>query len=149
MIAEVDYCDLGNLIRKWITRVMVSLYFPYIPYISRCIDANSIPGAVVAEWLSSWHEVRGSIPRLATRISEIGYFLLPRSDVNPHPQYNQPSQLNPHSAWGSHTPTSFITPQLQSQPPPPQHTYTHTNSSGSPRKWFRPQVLQRVYVPDS
>ena len=33
-------------------------------------------GAVVAEWLSSWlaeQEVRGSIPRLATWISEIGY----------------------------------------------------------------------------
>ena len=33
-----------------------------------------------AEWLSSWlaeQEVRGSIPSLATWISEIGYLLLP------------------------------------------------------------------------
>ena len=41
-------------------------------------------GAAVAEWLSSWlaeQEVRGSIPRLATWISEIGYLLLPSRDM--------------------------------------------------------------------
>ena len=55
--------------------------------------------AAVAEWLSSWlaeQEVRGSIPRLATQISEIRYLLASKSrygwntaksDVNP--QYNQ------------------------------------------------------------
>ena len=45
---------------------------------------NRIQGAVVAEWLSSWlveQEVRGSIPRLATWISEIGYLLLQRRDM--------------------------------------------------------------------
>ena len=39
--------------------------------------------AAVAEWLSSWlveQEDRGSIPRLATLISEIGYLLLPSRD---------------------------------------------------------------------
>ena len=41
-------------------------------------------GATVAEWWSSWlaeQEVRGSIPRLATWISEIGYLLLPSHDL--------------------------------------------------------------------
>ena len=43
-----------------------------------------ILGAAVAEWLSSWlaeQEVRGSIPGLATRITEIGFPLLPRRDM--------------------------------------------------------------------
>ena len=43
-----------------------------------------LSGAAVAEWLSSWfaeQEVRGSIPRLATWISEIGYLLLPSRDM--------------------------------------------------------------------
>ena len=41
-------------------------------YFSKCPD---LCGAAVAEWLSSWlaeQEVRCSIPRLATWISEIG-----------------------------------------------------------------------------
>ena len=38
----------------------------------------------VSEWISSWlveQEVRGSIPRLATWISDIGYLLLPSRDM--------------------------------------------------------------------
>ena len=56
-------------------------------------------GAAVAEWLSSWlaeQEVRGSISRLATWISEIGYLPLPSRDNfgwNTAPQYNQPTNL--------------------------------------------------------
>ena len=41
-------------------------------------------GAAVAKWLSFWlaeQEVRGSIPRLATWISEIGYLPLPSRDM--------------------------------------------------------------------
>ena len=41
-------------------------------------------GATVPEWLSPWlaeQEVRGSIPGLATWISEIGYLLLPGRDM--------------------------------------------------------------------
>ena len=40
--------------------------------------------AAVADWLSSWlaeQEVLGSIPRLATWISEIGYLPLPNRDM--------------------------------------------------------------------
>ena len=45
---------------------------------------NVIWGAALAEWFSSWlakQEVRGSIPRLATWISEIGYLLLQTRDM--------------------------------------------------------------------
>ena len=47
-------------------------------------NVHLIRGAVVAEWLSPWlveQEVRGSIPRLYTWISEIGYLLLPSRDM--------------------------------------------------------------------
>ena len=62
-------------------------------------------GAAVVEWLSSWfakQKVRGSIPGLATWISEIGYLLLPSRDVAQkyrlkqfklNPQYNQPTLM--------------------------------------------------------
>ena len=43
---------------------------------------------MVVEWLSSWlagQEVRGSIPRLATLISEIGYLLLPSRESSIQP----------------------------------------------------------------
>ena len=48
------------------------------------VDVDAGAGAVVVEWISSWlvdQEVRGSIPGLATWISEIGYLLLPSRDM--------------------------------------------------------------------
>ena len=52
--------------------------------IKQRVDDFMTLGATVAEWLSSWlakQEVRGSIPGLATWISEIGYLLLPSRDM--------------------------------------------------------------------
>ena len=53
----------------------------------------------VAEWLSSWlaeQEVRGSIPRLATRISEIGYLPLPSRDMAEIPLKRRKSSIKPN-----------------------------------------------------
>ena len=55
-------------------------------------------GAAVAEWLSSWlaeQEVRGSIPGLATWISEIGYLLLPSRDMAEIPLKRRKSPIQP------------------------------------------------------
>ena len=55
-------------------------------------------GAAVAEWLSSWlaeQEVRGSIPGLATWISEIGYLLLPSRDMTEIPLKRRKSPIQP------------------------------------------------------
>ena len=55
-------------------------------------------GALVAEWLSSWlaeQDVRGSIPRLATWISEIGYLLLPSRDMAEIPLKRRKSSIQP------------------------------------------------------
>ena len=55
-------------------------------------------GAAVGEWLSSWlaeQEVRGSIPRLATWISEIGYLLLPSRDMAEIPLKRRKSSMQP------------------------------------------------------
>ena len=51
---------------------------------------------MVAEWLSSWlaeQEVRGSIPGLATWISEIGYLLLPSRDMAEIPLKRRKSSI--------------------------------------------------------
>ena len=48
------------------------------------LSFNLLEGVAVAEWLSSWlaeQEVRGSIPGLASWISEIGYLLLQSRDM--------------------------------------------------------------------
>ena len=55
-------------------------------------------GVAVAEWLSSWlaeQEVRGSIPRLATWISEIGYLPLPSRDMAEIPLKRHKSSIQP------------------------------------------------------
>ena len=55
-------------------------------------------GAAMAEWLSSLlaeQEVRGSIPRLATWISEIGYLLLPNRDMAEIPLERRKSSIQP------------------------------------------------------
>ena len=55
-------------------------------------------GASVAEWLSSGfaeQEVRGSIPRLAIWISEIGYLLLPSRDMAEIPLKWRKSSIQP------------------------------------------------------
>ena len=52
----------------------------------------------MAEWLSSWlaeQEVRGSIPGLATRISKIGYLLLPSRDMAEIPLKQRKSSKQP------------------------------------------------------
>ena len=52
----------------------------------------------MAEWLSSWlaeQEVRGSIPGLATWISEIGYLLLPSRDMAGIPLKRRKSSIQP------------------------------------------------------
>ena len=57
-----------------------------------------LPGAAVAEWLSSWlaeQEVRGSILRLATWISEIGYLLLPSRDMAEIPLKRRKPSIQP------------------------------------------------------
>ena len=62
----------------------------------------NLMGAVVAEWLSSWlaeQEVRGSIPRLATWISEIGYLLLPSRDTAEIPLKRRKSSIQPTNQW--------------------------------------------------
>ena len=59
---------------------------------------QSFMGAVVAEWLSSWlaeQEVQGSIPRLATWISEIGYLLLPSCDMGEITLKRRKSSIQP------------------------------------------------------
>ena len=59
---------------------------------------RSPQGAGVAEWLSSWlaeQEVRGSIPRLATWISETGYLLLPSRDMAKIPLKRRKSSIQP------------------------------------------------------
>ena len=53
---------------------------------------------MVVEWLSSWlagQEVRGSIPRLVTWISEIGYLLLPYRDMAEIPLKRRKSSIQP------------------------------------------------------
>ena len=53
---------------------------------------------MVVEWLSSWlarQEVRGSIPRLATWISKIGYLLLPSRDMAEIPLKRRKSSMQP------------------------------------------------------
>ena len=69
---------------------------------SPCYDFRLViscfQGAAVAEWLSSWlaeQEVRGSIPRLATWISEIGYLLLPSRDMVEIPLKRRKSSIQP------------------------------------------------------
>ena len=55
-------------------------------------------GAAVAECLSSWlakQEVRGSIPRLATWISEIGYLPLPSRNMAEIPLEQRKSSIQP------------------------------------------------------
>ena len=55
-------------------------------------------GAAVTEWLSSWlveQEVRESIPRLATWISEIGYLPLPSRDMAEIPLKRRKSSIPP------------------------------------------------------
>ena len=55
-------------------------------------------GAAVIKWLSSWlaeQEVRGSIPGLATWISEIGYLLLPSVDMAEIPLKRRNSSIQP------------------------------------------------------
>ena len=55
-------------------------------------------GAVVVEWLSSWlaeQDVRGSIPRLTTWISEIGYLLLPSRHMAEIPLKRRKSSIQP------------------------------------------------------
>ena len=55
-------------------------------------------GALVVEWLSSWlkeQEVRGSIPGLATWISEIGYLLLPSRDMAEIPLFKATYSIQP------------------------------------------------------
>ena len=59
---------------------------------------NSWLGAAVAEWLSSWlaeQEVQGSIPRLATWISKIGYLLLQSCDMAEIPLKRRKSSIQP------------------------------------------------------
>ena len=54
----------------------------------------------VAEWLSSWlaeQEVGGSIPRLATRISEIGYIPLSSRDMTEIPLKQYKSSIQPNN----------------------------------------------------
>ena len=53
---------------------------------------------MVVGWLSSWlagQEVRGSIPHLATWISEIGYLLLPSRDMAELPLKRRKSSIQP------------------------------------------------------
>ena len=53
-------------------------------YTPTLVNVSKYGGVAVAEWLSSWlaeQEVRGSIPGLAIRISEIGYLLFPSRDM--------------------------------------------------------------------
>ena len=53
-------------------------------------------GAAMAQWLSSWlakQEVQGSIPRLVTWISGIGYLLLPSQDMSEIPLKRRKSSL--------------------------------------------------------
>ena len=55
-------------------------------------------GAAMAKWLSSWlaeQGARGSIPRLATWISEIGYLLLPCRNMAEIPLKRQKSSIQP------------------------------------------------------
>ena len=57
-----------------------------------------LKGAAVAEWLGSWlakQEDRGSIPGLATWISEIGYLLLPSRDMAEIPLKRRKSSIQP------------------------------------------------------
>ena len=55
-------------------------------------------GAAVAKWLSSWlaeQEVQGSIPRLPTWISEIGYLLLPSCNMAEKQPKRRNSSIQP------------------------------------------------------
>ena len=52
----------------------------------------------MAEWLSSWlaeQEVRGSITRIGTWISEIGYLPLPNRDMAEMPLKRRESSIQP------------------------------------------------------
>ena len=64
--------------------------------IKQRVDDFMTLGAMVAEWLSSWlagQEVRGSIPGLATWISEIGYLLIPSRDMAEIPLKRRKSSI--------------------------------------------------------
>ena len=61
--------------------------------------------AAVVEWLSSWlaeQEVRGSIPGLATWISEIGYLLFPSRDMAEIPLKRRKSSIQPTNQQQMH-----------------------------------------------
>ena len=70
--------------------------------------------AAVAEWLSSWlaeQEVRGSILRLATWISEIGYLPLPSRDMAEILLKRRKSSIQPtKSRWER---LSHVTPYIK------------------------------------
>ena len=60
--------------------------------------ASLFRGAALAEWLSPWlaeQEFRGSIPGLATLISEIGYLPLPSRDMAEIPLKRRKSFIQP------------------------------------------------------
>ena len=57
-----------------------------------------LSGAAVVEWVSTWlaeQEIWGSIPGLATWISEIGYLLLPSRDMAEIPLKGSKSSIQP------------------------------------------------------
>ena len=71
----------------------LSFYFQLSEQISLY---SQMTGGAVAEWLSSWlaeQEARGSIPSLATWISEIGYLPLPSRDIAEIPLKRRKSSI--------------------------------------------------------
>ena len=84
-------------------------------------------GAAVAEWLSSWlaeQEVRGSIPRLATWISEIGYLPLPSRDMAEIPLKRRKSSIKPNQTKPN---PPILRPSTMGIP-----SYITTSTMGSP-----------------
>ena len=80
---------------------MLSHYWNNKKVLGRNIEwewLNKLEGAAVVEGLSSWlleQEVRGSIPGLATWISEIGYLMLPSRDIDEIPLEPRKSSIQP------------------------------------------------------
>ena len=109
---QVKNCMWGDnsfLAELWPLTLRIFTHFslPSQLLLHPCMDLNetlqgcytSSLGAAVAEWLSSLlaeQEVRGSIPHLATWISEIGYLPLPSRDMAEIPLKRRKSSIKPN-----------------------------------------------------
>ena len=94
----LDQCRVSLLVMLeiYLQSIIFLFWIMFILYLIFVLCAWRYLGAAVVEWLSSGlaeQEVRGSIPGLATWISEIGYILLPSWDMAEIPLKRRKSSM--------------------------------------------------------